>query len=434
MKQFFFQKLKKLDFSQSTKFLLAVSGGVDSMVLLDLFSQTDFEYAIAHCNFSLRDHESDMDADFLFSVAKEKKCKIFTKKFNTVQYAKEHKISLQMAARELRYKWFKKIKKEHDFQFISTAHHMDDSVETLLINLIRGTGISGLHGIQEFSSDVIRPLLSFCKKDIYLYAKQNNIKYREDISNSDDKYVRNKIRNKIIPIMQEINPNVITSISKAIERVQGVEEIYNELMSKKKHNLLKKENDICRINVSDLLNETSPKTVLHEILSDFGFNDIDAVFKSLSSSSGKEFFNDNYYLIKDRNTLIISKHITNNSVLIYKKTKKISKPFSINFKTVIGDTVSFRSKIKTDLYIDYSKLKFPLLIRSWKKGDRFKPLGMQGFKKVSDYFIDEKFSLIEKKKARLLISDNKVVCIIGVRLDERFKLVENSKKVYIVQL
>ena len=434
MKQLFLKKLKNLNCLDSTKFLLAISGGVDSMVLLDLFSKTNFKYAIAHCNFGLRDNESDIDADFVHSVAKEKKHKVFTKKFNTVKYAKEHKLSLQMAARKLRYDWFKKLKEEHDFCLIATAHHQDDSVETLLINLIRGTGFSGLHGIQELSSDTIRPLLSFCKKDIYLYAKKNNIKYREDSSNSDDKYVRNKIRNKIIPIMQEINPNVITSISKTISRVQDVEDIYNELISQKKNKLLIKDKDTYRININDLLNEISPKIVLYELLSDFDFYDIDAIFKSLSSSSGKEFFNANYYLIKDRSALIISKHITNNSVLIYEKTKKISDPCSIAFKTIMCDTVSFQNKTKTDLYIDYSKLKFPLLIRSWKNGDRFKPLGMQDFKKVSDYFIDEKFSLIEKKKALLLISDNKVVCIVGARLDDRFKLVQDSKKVYIVQL
>ena len=434
MKQLFLKKLKNLNCLESTKFLLAISGGVDSMVLLDLFSKTNFKYAIAHCNFGLRDNESDIDADFVHSVAKEKKQKFFTKKFNTVKYAKEHKLSLQMAARELRYDWFKKLKEEHGFCLIATAHHQDDSVETLLINLIRGTGFSGLHGIQELSLDIIRPLLSFCKKDIYLYAKKHSIKYREDSSNSDDKYVRNKIRNKIIPIMQEINPNVIKSISKVIYRVQGIEKIYNKLISQKKNKLLIKDQDVYRININDLLNETSPKIVLYELLSEFEFYDIDAIFKSLSSSSGKEFFNANYYLIKDRNTLIISKHITNNSILIYEKTKKISNPCNISFKTVMCDTVSFQNKIKTDLYIDYSKLKFPLLIRSWKKGDRFKPLGMKGFKKVSDYFIDEKFSLIEKRKARLLISDNKVVGIIGERLDERFKLVGDSKKVYIVQL
>ena len=182
MKQLFLKKLKKLKCLESTKFLLAISGGVDSMVLLDLFSKTNFKYAIAHCNFGLRDNESNIDADFVHSVAKEKKQKFFTKKFNTVKYAIEHKLSLQMAARELRYDWFKKLKEEHGFCLIATAHHQDDSVETLLINLIRGTGFSGLHGIQELSLDIIRPLLSFCKKDIYFYAKKHSIKYREDLS------------------------------------------------------------------------------------------------------------------------------------------------------------------------------------------------------------------------------------------------------------
>jgi len=337
-----------------------------------------------------------------------------------------------MAARELRYTWLKSIKKKYNFKFIATAHHKNDSVETLLINLIRGTGVSGLHGIQELDK-IIRPLLKLEKYDLIKYAKQHNIDYREDSSNSDDKYVRNKIRNKIIPLMQEINPNVIDSISKTILKVRDVETIYKQFLINKKNKLLIQSNGEYRINIELLLKEPASKQLLYEIISDFHFHDVDAVFKSLSSDSGKEFSNSNFYMIKDRNELIISKHILNNRVIINENTKSVKIPFKI--KLSINDYSNFdiKKEVKNRMYIDYSKLHFPLLIRPWIEGDRFIPLGMKGYKKLSDYFIDKKYSLIKKKKTRLLISNNRIVCILGERLDDRFKLVENSKKVYIVE-
>ena len=337
-----------------------------------------------------------------------------------------------MGARELRYRWFKSISKKYNFKFIATAHQLNDSVETLLINLIRGTGISGLHGIKELDNTIIRPLLNFDKKEIIKYAKENNLAYREDRSNNDDKYIRNKIRNKIIPIMKEINPDVIKSINNTILKIRDVENIYRKALSDKKEKLLITEKDEYRIDITSLLQEPSAKQVLYEIISDFYFYDVDAVFKSLTSDSGKEFFNRNFYMIKDRNELIISKHIYNNSIIINERTTNIKGLHNIKFSTTSCLKVNLKHTSNKSMYIDYSKLKFPLLIRPWKNGDSFIPLGMRGFKKVSDYFIDNKFSLIQKKKTLLLISNNKIVCIIGERLDDRFKLVENSKKVYIV--
>ena len=434
MKDSFLKQIKKIKFPKDTKILLAVSGGVDSMVLLHLFDATNLPCAVAHCNFGLRGKESDMDEFFLKSITDVKKISFFSKKFKTEKYAKANKISIQMAARELRYSWFKQLKSKHAFNYIVTAHHRDDSVETLLINLIRGTGFSGLHGIQELVTDIIRPLLPFSKQQIHLYAKKQNITYREDSSNTEDKYMRNKIRNKIIPLMKEINPNVIEAIGKTIHRVQDVEKIYAEFISKKKKKLLLKKNNEYIINIKSLLKENSPEQLLYEIISEFGFYDIVSVFKSFNSASGKEFFNEKFYMIKDRNNLIISQYITSNSIVIDENTNNIKAPFKICFVKAKMSAVDFQNPPNKEMYIDYNKLEFPLLIRSWQAGDSFIPLGMQGFKKISDYFIDQKFSLIEKKKAKLLISNNQIVCIVGERLDERFKLVGNSKKVYIVRL
>jgi len=297
---------------------------------------------------------------------------------------------------------------------------------------MRGTGIAGLHGIKEIDNNIIRPLLNFSKEDLLKYAQENDIKYRSDSSNVDNKYIRNKIRNKIIPLMKEINPGVISSIGKTISQIGAVENIYNQFIVEKKRELISQYNDQHKINIESLLKELEPKQLLYEFIADFGFHDIDAVFNTLSSNSGKEFFNNEFYMIKDRNELIISKHISNHSVIINEDTQSIQDPFDIKFSVTLYSKFNILNQSRNAMCLDYSKLEFPLLIRPWRKGDSFMPLGMNGSKKLSDYFIDNKYSLIQKKKARVLISDNTIVCIIGDRLDDRFKLVETSEKVYIV--
>ena len=430
----FLKKLKILNISKSSKILLALSGGVDSMVLMNLLKKGGFDFSIAHCNFCLRGKESDADQNFVEQISVSEKNHVFIKRFQTKKYAKENKISIQMAARKLRYDWFQMIKEKYSFNYIMTAHHSDDSIETFLINLMRGTGFLGLHGIKEINADIIRPLLNFNKKDCLQYAQDYNIDYREDSSNTDDKYVRNKIRNKIIPLMQEINPNVMRAIGSTISRVVAVENIYQHLIKEKKQNLVIFRNCEYIIDVKKLLLEPSPKQLLYEIISDFNFYDTESVFRSLFSSSGKEFFNANFYMVKDRDKLIISEHVLLDSCIIEKDVKMINTPFRMSFHKSSSHLLDVKKQSNNAMYINYSKLDFPLLIRPWKEGDRFMPLGMQSFKMVSDYFIDNKFSLLQKKKARLLISKNQIVCIIGERLDERFKLVEDSKKVYIVKI
>jgi len=432
MKDYFLKQLKKIQVDKKSKILLALSGGVDSMVLMDLLHNTHYDFSVAHCNFCLRDKESDEDQKFIELISRSNNIECFVKKFNTKEYAKKNKISTQMAARDLRYSWFYQLSKEYNFDFIATAHHINDSVETFLINLIRGTGISGLHGIKDVDNNIIRPLLTCSKENILQYAQQNNLKYREDSSNKEDKYLRNKIRNKIIPIMKEINPSIISSIGKTICRIGEVESIYNQFVVEKKRKLISQYDDQYKINIKLLLKEVSPKQLLYECIRDFGFYDINAVFNALSSDSGKEFFNNEFYMIKDRNELMISKNITNNVTLINVDTETIQEPFNIRFRVNLSSQINIINASKNSMFIDYEKLKFPLLMRPWRAGDSFTPLGMQGSKKLSDYFIDNKYSLIQKKKARVLISDNTIVCLIGDRLDDRFKLVETSEKVYIV--
>ena len=432
MNDFFIKQLRQLKVSKKSRILLAVSGGIDSMVLLNLLKTNGYNFAIAHCNFSLRREDSILDQKLVKKISQSHGVKLFIKEFNTVEYSEVNKISIQMAARELRYKWFESLSNKYEFRFIAIAHHKNDSVETLLINLIRGTGLSGLHGINQLDDKIIRPLLNFNKNEIIDYAKKNNIDYRDDVSNKDDKYVRSKIRNRLIPIIQEINPDIINSINKTILRVRDVEVIYDEVIREKKEKLIVFKNKEYRVNIDSLLQESTPKQLLYEIISDFNFLDVESVFTSLKSSSGKEFINSDYYMVKDRHELIISKHIHNDNVVIYKDITNIKSPFNISFSVIPYIDCDYHKNNINKMYIDFDKLEFPLLIRSWKKGDKFIPLGMKGFKKLSDYFIDNKFSLIQKKKTRLLISNNEIVCIIGERIDDRFKLVENSKKVYIV--
>ena len=434
MNSLFLKQMNKIGVSQKTNILLAVSGGIDSMVLFDLLLKNNFSFSVAHCNFSLRGCESDEDSTFIKKICDLNSIKFFMKKINTTKYADDNNLSIQMAARKIRYDWFKILREDCNFSFIATAHHCNDSVETLLINLIRGTGISGLRGIKELDQNIIRPLLSFTKNDLIKYTHDNNIQYREDSSNSSNKYVRNKVRNQIIPIMQEINPDIIDSIAKTMSRIEDVEIIYNQYVHRKKKKLLIFSDSEYSVCIDQLLQEPAPKQLLYEIISDFGFKDIDSVFVSLFSNSGKEFYNKDFYMVKDRNQIIITKHISNDSILVFEETSTLSIPFDISFN-LIDNIDSFDDLLfsNQEMYINYSNLKFPLLIRPWRAGDSFVPLGMKKFKKLSDYFIDKKFSLVAKKKSRVLVSDSQIVCIIGERLDERFKLVENSKKAYIVK-
>ena len=430
----FLQKLQDLNISKKNKILLAVSGGADSMVLMDLLYKSNYLFSIAHCNFSLRGYESDGDEKFVIHYAKSRSIEYFSKRFKTNDFAKKNKISIQMAARKLRYDWFRVLQQKHHFQYIATAHHLNDSVETLLMNLIRGTGIAGLHGIRTFDH-IIRPLYNFEKKDILEYAKKNGIEYRSDSSNVENKYIRNKIRNNIVPLMKEINPNVIEAIGKTISRINDVESLYKQIIDYKKQKLLIKQHNEFRVNVPLLLKEVSSKQILYEIISEFGFSDLEAVFKSLNSDSGKEFMSPNYYMVKDRESLIISPYLDDYNLMVSRTTKMITYPMPIFFSVTSAKDIDTKSVDgKKNIYIDYAKLKFPLLLRPWQKGDRFMPLGMTKTQKVSDYFINNKFSLIQKKRTLLLISDNCIVCILGERLDDRFKLVEDSKKAYIVKL
>ena len=425
----------------SDKILLTVSGGVDSVVMCNLFHKAGIKFGIAHCNFNLRGEESNDDEKFVEKLAKKYKVPFYGVLFFTQQHAERNKISVQMAARELRYNWFEEIRQKDGYTYIATAHHQDDSIETFFINVIRGTGIAGLHGILPKQGNIIRPLLFATKNEIIEYAAKEKIKYREDSSNASDKYMRNKIRHSIIPVLRELNPKIDSSISTLIKRVQDVEAIYKIEIEKQRLDILsQKEGSIC-ISIEKLKKLNPISSYLYGLLSPFNFNEsqIEEIINCLDKESGKQFYSDTHRLIRDRKDLIIdcfTKSIVENSHL----------PPPINYNTASIDsedfTISFEIKNRepninkslATATLDFDKLVFPLELRKWKQGDTFYPFGMKGKKKLSDYFIDNKVPLNKKENTWLLTSDGKIVWVVGMRIDNRFKITKGTKRIYFVEL
>ena len=422
-------------FRKTDRILLAVSGGIDSVVMADLYHKAGFHFGIAHCNFGLRGKESDGDETFTQKLAQQYKVPFFTTRFNTSGYASDHKISIQMAARELRYKWFEEIRSAEKFDFIATAHHLDDQVETFLINLIRGTGISGLHGISAKQEHIIRPLLFLYRDEIAEYAIRNRTVFREDSSNKDDKYIRNKIRLNIIPLLEEINPEFRHTITSEIKILRGWEEIGKKEIKKELKGIIKKQKRNAIVDLIALKRSSQYELIAWEILSSFGFNSsvVSDILANIDGSSGRTFLSPTHRLVADRDTLIIQpiKTAQDNTVrMISEKRKNISWPVKLNFSVHenIPDLPIPAGKEFASL--DYDKLVFPLEIRKWKPGDSFHPFGMKGKKKVSDLLIDEKVSLPEKENTYVLCSSGKIAWVIGRRVDQRFRITPKTARIY----
>lgn len=427
-------------FASSDSILLTVSGGIDSVVMCELFHKAKLKFAIAHCNFQLREAESDADELFVKQLAKKYDVPFFCKQFNTSAYADEKNCSIQMAARDLRYKWFEEIRKREKFQYIATAHHQDDSVETFFINLVRGTGISGLHGILPKQGKIIRPLLFTNKGEIENFAKKNKLKYREDSSNASDKYVRNKLRHQVIPVLKELNPALGNTINENIQRLRDVELIYKNEIENKRKAFVKKEKKNHTISIEQLKKLPLPYPYLYEFLKPYNFNatTVESIIAALSGESGKQFYSDTHRLIKDRNSLIIEKvpGVKNQElrINIHKDQKElIIEGIKLKFRTLHENPKSKILHPKSEC-IDFNKLEFPLEVRKWEKGDAFYPLGMKGKKKLSDFFIDKKLSISQKENTWLLTSKGKIVWVIGLRIDERFKITDKTKKIYFAEL
>lgn len=420
-------------FAQEKKYLLTVSGGADSSVMAWLFHHCGFDFAIAHCNFHLRGEESDKDMLLVREMAKNYGVRYFEQEFDTLDYQKQHGLSLEMAARELRYHWFAQI--FTDFDFVVTAHNANDNAETFLLNMTRGTGLRGLTAIPEKTTTLLRPLLHFSSAQIRRFAAEKGIAYRNDASNESEAFQRNKIRLSVMPKLEELNPELISVFSRNIDLLKRQYRFYQGKMEEIKSMLVAEEGDVLHVSIDKLSKCEDPSLVLFEILKDYGFNasEVEQILDSLEKSSGKCFYSSRYQVVKDRKYLIVSPIETAQQV--EKKIDKIEDLVALGF-TVEKFPISVAPVFTSDsdiLYVDAKKLVFPLILRHWQEGDRFCPFGMQGSKKLSDFFIDQKINLLEKKNVQVLCSADKIVWLVGLRSDDRFKIDHQTENYYKIQ-
>lgn len=431
----FIKKHKLLNEGDSV--LLAVSGGMDSMVMADLFLHASYSFAIAHCNFQLRGPDAEADEAFVKAFAEKHRLDFFSKKFDTASYARQHKLSIQMAARELRYHYLENIREKEAYTAIATAHHLDDSIETLFINIIRGTGIGGLKGIPIKNNSVIRPLLFATKDALRDYATEKKLVYRHDKSNTDEKYLRNKIRHRLIPVMQEINPSLDESMMAFLEKMQAVNDLYQQTIAVHKKHCLRYYKDETHLLLKPLLSLPNAETILFELLREYGFSSAQCrdIYKALDTRAGKRFVSGTHSLAKDRGCFIIKalceKETGKPVQLILPGTRMISAGDKIfRFETgALDDDTELPENART-LLADFDKLSFPLSLEPWQPGDRIQPMGMKGHKKVSDILIDDKIPLNKKNDILVLSSGGQLIWIPGIRASEKFKITKKTKKYF----
>ncbi len=427
---------KHLDFLLNSRIIVAVSGGLDSVVLAYLCHQLGLNIALAHCNFNLREKESDADEEFVLELADQLNVEVFVQNFDTNAYAEDNKTSIQMAARELRYDWFYELADQLNFDYILTAHHADDNLETFLINFTRGTGLKGLKGIPVVNDKVVRPFLSFSREDIETYARENHLTWREDSSNSSRKYLRNKLRHEIVPILKEINPQLLESFQVTLENLNDTADIVAEsLNAVAKRAIVEINEEGITYKVSEFKKVNNSRAYLFEMFKDYGFTEWNDVEGLLDAETGKYVSSHSHRLTKHREFLILTEvnpsKDCKSSIPITKNDKQIDTSIGqLNFEEVVSGEENTKSKI----YIDKSRLHFPLLLRPWQKGDIFYPLGMKGKKKVSKYLKDEKLTPAQKEKTWILESDGKIVWVIGMRADDRFKISESSSEFFKIEL
>jgi len=408
--------------AKNARFLLAVSGGRDSVVLAHLFANCGLNFDIAHCNFHLRGEESNKEMDFVQKLPFLSSQKVFVKEFDTIAIQQKSGKSIEMVARELRYQWFEEMGKEYDY--IVTAHHANDNTETVIMNLLRGTGLRGMCGIPQKNGKIIRPLLRFTGSDIDRYAREQEVDFCVDLSNLEDDFLRNKIRHHIIPELEKINPQFIKTFSKNSTLFQQQTQFLDAQIQHYKNQFIKKTKDSVTIAIDELKNNENQSLILYEMVNPFGFNadDVDNIVKSLHATSGKRFLSETHILIKDRNHLIIEKNDKKNEENICINSIEELETHGFEVEKIKNDANLEILKHPNLIYVDAEKLKFPLTIRSWKKGDFFYPFGMKTKKKLSDFFTDLKIDLLEKQKIRLLCSNEQIVWIIEYRADDRFKI------------
>ncbi len=417
-------------FTQTDKLLVAFSGGIDSVVLAHLLLKVGYNFELAHCNFKLRGQDADDDTEFCKTFSEKINCSLHLNYFDTSEFAVTEKLSIQMAARKLRYDWFRVLVQRHNFKYILTAHHASDNVETLLINLVRGTGIKGLKGINEKYKQIVRPLLYATKTEINHYAIENDLQYRTDGSNAEIKYKRNYIRHEIVPALKKMNPSFEETLINSIVVFKQSSEIIEEFAAKKFTEICKVEKNLLFIHINNLLKEKQKETLLYEWLSPKNFKtthlqQLAEVLKT-NKITGKQFASSTHVLVIDRDYIIVKKNEQQQQqALIEFIINDINDTSDLPIKLNFLETTSKNfSKEKNEISIPYTNTTFPLTLRKWKTGDKFKPFGVKGFKKLSDFFKDQKLSLFEKQEVWILANDEHIIWVLGYRMDERCRINE----------
>ncbi|GHU78567.1 tRNA(Ile)-lysidine synthase [Bacteroidia bacterium] len=418
------------------KIIIGLSGGGDSVVLLSVLHDLGYACLAAHCNFHLRAEESDRDERFAAGFAASMHIPFFKRDFDTRDVAKERGISIEMAARDLRYEWFEELRKKEHAGAVAVAHHQDDSIETLLLNLIRGTGIKGLTGIKPRSRFVIRPLLCVSKAEILQYAQTENLPFMNDSSNRLPEFTRNKIRLQVIPLLKTLNPSINEALSQTMYNLNEAAKIYEAEVEKVKKTVFDEQSG--RIDIPLLKTLPSPETLLFELLKDFGFGKevVFEIYKAVDSQPGKVFYSATHRLVKDREVFLLSpveEEKEETHLIQPDETGVIEFPFRMEITCFQEMTDPVRHD-RNRAYLDRDKLRFPLILRKWRPGDKFIPFGMKGFQKLSDFFNNNKISKPEKEKIWLLLSGEDIVWVVNYRIDERFKIDEHTKNTYMIRI
>lgn len=404
-----------------SRVLVAVSGGVDSVVLASMCYSLKLNFSIAHCNFRLRGLQSDKDEAFVRNLGKGFDTAVYVEHFDTIGYAQTNNLSVQMAAREIRYNWFEELREETESDFVLTAHHSDDNLETFLINVLRGTGLQGLCGIPQRNGKVLRPMLFVSRREIETYAQQNQIQWREDHTNASNKYLRNKLRLDVIPILKEQSPQLLESLDQTqgyLKQSSQLLEDYTALVFSK---VAKTTKFGYSIDISKLKSLPNTKGLLYELFKSFGFKQWNDVYLLLDAQPGKMVLSNSHRLIKDREQLLLTELPRDDDFSLEIKQGDeyvISPKGTFHFQ----ETEEFELTGGREIFVDQTKLNYPLRVRKWKKGDYFFPFGMKGSKKLSKFFKDNKFSLPEKENCLVLLSADQIVWVIGHRADSRFRV------------
>jgi tRNA(Ile)-lysidine synthase len=446
-------------FTTGDQLLLAVSGGIDSVVLCELCKQAGYQFAIAHCNFKLRGEESERDAAFVQQLAMGYEVPFFIKEFDTKEYATANKLSIQEAARELRYEWFGELVKRETLNvkrqspngeatghpplatshsLLATAHHLDDNIETMLMHFFRGTGIQGLRGMLPKQGTTVRPLLFARKQELRYFAQEHTLTWVDDSSNAQDKYTRNYFRNQVIPLVHTIYPEAENNLADNLRRFADMELLYDQAMELHRKKLCEKRGDEVHIPVLKLQKSVPLHTITWEIIKDFGFSpaQTNEVLHLLSSESGRYVQSSSHRIIRNRRWLIIAPLQSEQAQtlvidedeqkIVFDNMQLVLEQYEIDQAKAPGKQLPNNQSVAT---LDKSALHFPLLLRKWKKGDYFYPLGMKKKKKLARFFIDQKLSLTDKEKVWVLESNKKIVWVVGLRIDERFKITDATKSV-----